>query len=280
MAANVNAQGFIPEIWDAAVYRTLEDNLVGKKICRNYSNKIKKAGDTIHFNGLADPKVSKYTGTVSYETLNDGQVSLLIDQQNYYAFDVTDVEEAMANVDLKGSQAERAGYEVKKACDTYIMKLYTEAGNSIPDDATCDTTTILSDIGLMKQKLAENNVQENDMWLVINPWVQLKLELAGIKFSINEGINGKGGMMWAKILGFDTYVTNQVYDSATTPTSHIMAGSYNAIVFAEALMKSETIRAETAFTTRVRGLHVFGAKVVKPKELVSAKLTYAAESTI
>jgi hypothetical protein len=280
MAANVNAQAFIPEIWDAAVYRTLEDNLVAKKICRNYSNKVKRFGDTIHFNGLADPAVTSYDGTVNYENLNAGTVSLLVDQQNYYGFDVTDIEQAMANVDLKGSQAERAGYALRKACDTYLMKLYSEAGNSIPDDANCDTASILSDIGLMKQKLAENNVDENDMWLVINPWIQLKLELAGIVFNINEGINGKGGMMWAKVLGFDTFVTNQVYNSATTPVSHIMAGSYNAIVFAEALMKSEALRAETAFATHVRGLHIFGAKVVKPKELVSAKLTYNAESTI
>lgn len=280
MASNVNAQAFIPEIWDAAVYRTLEDNLVAKKICRNYSNKVKKFGDTIHFPGLADPAVNSYTGTVSYENLNAGDVSLLIDQRNYYAFDVTDVEQAMADVDLKGSQAERAGYVLRKSCDTYLMGLYTEAGNVLTADTTCDTASILSDIGGLKQALAENNVEESDMWLVIPPWVQLKLELAGIKFSINEGINGKGGMMWAKILGFDTFVTNQVVNTATTPVSQIMAGSYNAIVFAEALMKSEALRAETAFATHVRGLHVFGAKVVKPKELATIALTYAAETAI
>ncbi len=280
MAANVNADAFIPEIWDAAVWRTLEDNLVAKKICRNYSDKVKKAGDTIHFNGLADPTVSSYEGTVNYENLNAGQVSLLIDQQNYYGFVVSDIEQAMANVDLKGSQAERAGYILRKTCDSYIMALYSQAGNSIPDDDTCDTTTIISDIGLMQQKLAENNVDENDMWCVINPWIQLKLKLAGIKFSINEGINGKGGMMWTKDLGLDIFVTNQVYNSATTPVSHIMAGSYNSIVFAEALMKSEALKDKDEFGTFLRGLHVFGAKVVKPMELVTAKLTYAAETAI
>jgi len=266
--------------WDAAVFRTLEDNLIARKICRNYSDKVSKFGDVIHFNGLAEPTVASYSGTVSYENLVSGTVSLPINVQNYYGFDVTDVEEAMANVDLKGSQAERAGYALKKAVDTEILKLYTEAGNSIADDANCDTASIISDIGLMKQKLAENNVPENDMWLVINPWIQLKLELAGIVFEINEGINGKGGMMWAKVLGFDTFVTNQVYDSATTPVSHIMAGSYNAIAYAEALQKSESLRAETAFATHVRGLHICGYKVIKPAELVSAKLTYNAESTI
>ena len=115
---------FIPEIWDAAVYRTLQDNLIAKQICRNYSDKVKKAGDTIHFNGLADPSVSAYSGTVSYENLNASQISLLIDQQNYYAFDVPDIDQSMANVDLKGSQTERAAYVLKKSCDTYIMGLY------------------------------------------------------------------------------------------------------------------------------------------------------------
>lgn len=280
MASNVNADAFIPEIWDAAVYRILEDNLIARKICRNYSDKVKKAGDVIHFNGLADPTVSSYSGTVTYETLVAGTVSLLIDQQNYYGFDVTDIEDAMANVDIRGSQTERAGYALKKACDTTIMGLYTQAGNSVTADTTCDTTTILSDIGLMKQKLAENNVMENDMWLVIPPWVQLKLELAGIKFSINEGVNGKGGMMWTKTLGFDVFITNQVVETAATPVSQIMGGSYNAIVFAEALMKSEDLRAETAFSTHIRGLHVFGAKVAKPLELVSLAVTYVAEAAI
>jgi hypothetical protein len=205
---------------------------------------------------------------------------LLVDKQKYYGFDVTDIEETMANVDLKGSQAERAGYQLKKACDSLIMGLYTEA-QALTADTTCDTTTILSDIGALKQKLAENNVPENNMWLVINPWVQLKLELAGIKFNINEGVNGKGGMMWAKILGFDAYVTNQVVNSnATGPVSEIMAGSYDSIVYAEALMKSESIRSETAFATHIRGLHVYGMKVVKPLELAKISLTYTAETAI
>lgn len=284
MAANVNAQAFVPEIWDASVMRTLEDNLVARKICRNYSDKVKAFGDTIYFNGLADPTVTAYAGTVSYENLAAGQVPLLIDKQYYYGFDVTDIEEAMANVDLKGSQSERAAYALKKNCDSLLLQTYSQAdsGNVVTADATCDTSTILSDIGLLGQMLAQNNVNEGDMWCVIPPWVKLKLQLAGIKFEINEGINGKGGMLWAKELGFDIFVTNQVYNSGSVaaPVSYVMAGSYNAIGYAETLLKSEAIRSETAFATHVRGLHVFGYRVLKPKELAYCALTYAAESSI
>ena len=285
MAANTNAKAFIPEIWDASILRTLEDNLVAKKVCNMKPTKaIQAAGDTVYFNGLGEPSISTYSGTVSYETLLDEQIALLIDQQNYYGFDVTDLEAAMANVDLKGSQTERAGYQLAKTCDAYVL------GTSITDDAaagtvtdsTCDSGTILSDIALVAQKLYEQNVTDNNMWMVIPPWVMIKMKLAGIKFSINEGINGKGGMQWSKDLGFDVYVTNNIPNlgSAASPQHIILAGSYQSIGFADKLMKSETLRAETAFADHVRGLHVFGARVIKPLELALGNFTYAAETAI
>lgn len=276
--SNVTVPAFVPEIWDAAVYRTLEDNLIGKKICRNKSDMVAKKGDTIHFNGLADPSVSAYTGTSTYENLEDATVSLLIDQDNYYAFKTDDLDKVMANVDVKGSQSERAAYQLKRTCDAYIMALYDQTANTVITDATCDTATIFSTIGEAKETLAENNVEESNMWMTIPPWVQLKLELAGIKFSINEGINGKGGMKWCDVLGFDIFVTNQVNNNGTV--YNVMAGSYDSMVYAESLMKSESLRAQTAFEDYVRGRHVFGAKVIKPKELVHLALTKATETAI
>lgn len=285
MAANTNAKAFIPEIWDASVLRTLEDNLVAKKICSmKPTSQIKGAGDTIYFNGLGEPTISAYTGTVSYETLKDNQIAMLIDQQNYYGFDVTDIEAAMANVDLKGSQTQRAAYQLAKTCDSYIFgsTTYGNATAGTVTDATCDSATILSNVATAAQKLLENNVTEDNMWMVLPPWVMIKLKLAGVSFSINEGINGKGGMQWTKDLGFDVFITNNLTNlgSASTPQSICLAGSYQSIGFADKLEKSEVLRAETAFSNHVRGLHVFGKKVVKPKELVKMDLTFAAETAI
>ena len=81
-------------------------------------------------------------------------------------------------------------------------------------------------------------------------------------------------------LGFDTFVTNQVYESVATPRYRTSwQVPYDAIVYAEALMKSEVLRAETAFAWHLRGLHVHGYKVVKPLELATMTMTYAAESS-
>lgn len=273
---------FVPQIWSTKILRTLEDNLIAKKICNMDSEgEIKKAGDTVYFPSLGDPTITAYTGTVTYEGLQDAGLTMHIDQQNYFAFKVTDIQKAQANVDLKGSQAARAAYKLKESCDTNILSLYGDANLTVTD-ATCDTATILSTMAAFEQQLAEVNVPTSDMWMVIPPWVRTKLKLAGISFQINNGINGTGGMAWTNELGYDIYVTNQVVNTGTValPVSKVMAGSYSAIAFAQQIIETESMRLESSFDTGVRGLHVFGRRVVRPDLLCTGTLTYAAETAI
>lgn len=277
----MSIQNFIPQIWSTKIIRTLEDNLVGKKICTlEAEGEIKKAGDTVFFNGLADPTISAYSGSVSYEALQDAGVVMLIDQKDYFAFKVSDIEKAQANVDVKGSQADRAAYKLQQSADTYIMGLHGQA--NLTSSASVTSANIFSSIGEVQNSLAQANVSDKDMWMVIPPWVRLKLELAGVKFQINNGINGTGGMAWTDALGFDIYVTNQVVNTGTValPVSKVMAGAYNSIGFASQIMETEAVRLESSFDTGVRGLHVYGAKVIQPNLLHTATLTYVAETTI
>lgn len=284
MANNVNADAFIPQIWDTSIQRTLEDNLIALKISRTRPRKgATKSGDTVYFNGLADPTVGDYSGSLTYETLDSGTVALLIDQQKQYAFKVTDVEQAMANVDLKGSQTSRAAYQLKKEVDTYIMGLYTQAdtGNVITD-GTCDSATILSDVSGAVRKLEEQNIMEGQMWMTIPPWVKEKLILAGVVFQINTGTNETGIMAWANYLGIDMFVTNQVVNlgSVAAPESKCMFGAYDAIVYDNVLEKSRMMELESSFDYGCSGLTVFGAKVIRPKELGYMALNYTAETAI
>lgn len=277
----MSIQNFIPQIWSTKILRTLEDNLVGKRICTLESEgEIKKAGDSVIFNGLTDPTINAYSGTITYEALQDASVIMLIDQQDYFAFKVSDIEKAQANVDVKGSQADRAAYKLQQTADTYIMGLYGQA--NLTSSATVTSANIFSSIGAVQQSLAQVNVSDSDMWMVIPPWVRLKLELAGVKFQVNNGINGTGGMAWTDALGFDIYVTNQVANTGTVaaPVSKVLAGAYNSIAFASQILETESIRLESSFNTGVRGLHVYGAKVIQPNLLHTATLTYSAETTI
>ena len=124
MNPNNVATSFIPELWDASILRTLEDNLVMKKICTaQIKAPIKQYGDTVYFNGLADPTITNYVGTLTHEDLVDSQIAMLIDKTKTFAFQVEDVDTLMANVDLKGSQTQRAAYNLKAAVEKDFLKM-------------------------------------------------------------------------------------------------------------------------------------------------------------
>ena len=275
------AKGFIPEIWDAQVYRTLEDNLVMKKIIRGVNmTAVKGFGDTIYFTSLADPSITNYTGTLTHEDLIDDQIAMLIDHEKTFAFKVRDEDALMANVDLPGSQAQRAAYNLKQSVETdFFQNIYTSATAGTVA-ATVTSATVLSSIAEMAQKLKEQNVTQSNMWIVIPPWVETKLRLAGVAFQINTGINGTGGMAWTNELGFDLYVTNTLYESASTPVTQVLAGSYQSIGYADKQLSTRRIELEGSRAVGIDGGLIYGYKVIKPKELALGSFTYGAETAI
>ena len=275
------AKGFIPEIWDAQVYRTLEDNLVMKKIIRGVNmTAVKGFGDTIYFTSLADPSITNYTGTLTHEDLIDDQIAMLIDHEKTFAFKVRDEDALMANVDLPGSQAQRAAYNLKQSVETdFFQNIYTSATAGTVT-ATVTSATVLSSIAEMAQKLKEQNVTQSNMWIVIPPWVETKLRLAGVAFQINTGINGTGGMAWTNELGFDLYVTNTLYESASTPVTQVLAGSYQSIGYADKQLSTRRIELEGSRAVGIDGGLIYGYKVIKPKELALGSFTYGAETAI
>ena len=283
---NVNnvARGFIPELFDASVLRTLEDNLVMKQICKApIKAPIKEMGDTVYFTDLADPTISDYTGSLTAEDLVDSQIAMLIDKTKTFCFKVQDVDRLMANVDLKGSQSQRAAYALKDAMEKDLFQnIAGDANAGTALSATITSANVLSYVSELARQLYENNVQENNMFMLLPPWMMTKLKLAGVGFSINQGTNGTGGMFWTKDLGFDTYITNTVYNSGTqaTPVSTVYAGSYQSIGFAEHLMQTRMIDLSASRAQQIDGGAVYGYKVIKPKELAKGVFTFGSETTI
>ena len=271
----------IPKLVSTKILRTLENNLIAKQICNMEPDApIKKQGDTVYFAGLNDPTISSYSGSISYEDIQDGSVPLLIDQKNYYAFKVEDIEAFQSVIDIKGSQVERAGYGLRNTCDQYILGLHAGAGNALA--ATLTEVNILSSISKMARVLKENNVME--AWVVVPPWVEELLELAGVKFQINNGMDGaKGGLKWAMYRDLTIYCSNNVVTTGSEGSfvSKVMAGSSNSIIFAEQIMKNRFIPdLEDSFAGGASGLHVFGSRVLKPHELVTLTATQGSVTTI
>ncbi|MBO7401095.1 MAG: hypothetical protein J6U75_07810 [Clostridia bacterium] len=259
----------IEKIISAEILSTNEDNLIANKICNtSFAGDIKNAGDSVTFIGLNDPAVGSYNGTVSYEEIDDNAIKLNIDQDKYFAFKVSDLEALRSSIGLKDSQTKRASYNLKKSVDSYVLGLYGQAGTTLTS-ATVTPANALQVVAEMKEALEKANVPDGQSWIVIPPFLKTKLILAGIKFSVNEGVNGTGAIGYTDELGCDLYVSNQLSNYGTT--YYALAGSYSAIGYAEQILDTQVIdRMEDSFDTAVRGRIVFGAKVIKPGELVCA----------
>ena len=262
----------------AAIMRGLEDNLIANRICQNqYSGEIEHQGDSVIFPYLAEPTVNNYSGTVTYEELEDAAITLNVDQAKYVAFKVGNIDALQTSIDLKGSQAERAVYRLRREIDKYVLGLYAQAGTTL-SDVSITSQNVISTLSTMAQKLEEKNVNSEGIWLAVPPFVKKYLRDAGVRMQINNGINGKGGLFWTNELGFDLFVTNNL--SVVSNKTKVLGGSYNAIAFAGQMVENENIRLENSFDDAFRALYVFGAKVIKPQELICVGVAEGEDSGI
>jgi hypothetical protein len=272
----------IPKLVSTKILMTLQNNLVAKKICTmDTGSEIRRMGDTVTFPGLARPTISAYQGSISPESLEDAGVTLIINQKNHYAFYVDDIQAFQSVIDVKGTSVEEAAYGLQNAADAYVLGLYAGAGTTIT--ATVSETIALSTTSTVVRKLTEANVKPGQRWMVIPPWYAEKLDLAGVKFQIKDGTgDAKDGVQWVRHLDTDIFVSNNLTTTGAEGSynTKCLAGSYNSIVYAEQILKSRFIQdVPGAFAAQCDGLHVFGAKVVKPTELVQINATQAAASS-
>jgi len=267
----------VAKLIEAKVYRTLENELIAKRIC---TQKGIKNGDTMTFLGLSDVSVVDYTGgDVTFEELKDASIKLIIDKAKAFAFKVGDIQAYQSVVDLKGSQAERGAYQIRNVTDADILSVYDQAGTTVA--ATVTSANILSTLAAMRQKADENNVGK--LIVVLPPWVKQKLILAAIKFSVNEGMKGAGYMGYLDALDMDIYISNNVTNTGTaaSPVSECIACGENSIVFGDQIDETDIIeKFEKSFESGVKHLYTYGFKVLKPLEVIRATLTYSAETTI
>lgn len=266
---------YIPELWNAAMMDDFEKAHVFGKVCRcKIDAPITKKGQTVHISGIGDITIGDYTGgNITMQDLDDAGVILKIDQAKYFDFTVDDVDGLQANGDLMGVATKKASYTLKDTADSYLNGiLYAGAGLTAVDDSDMDIATVISGVAEMALALDEKSVPSEQQWIIVPFWVRTKLLLAGIYHAndLKGNINGFVGGQ----LGIDMYASNNV------GTTHPIAGAYGAVAYAEQIVETVAFSPELRFGDALKGLHVYGSKVVKPNELVSGTWTETAESVI
>lgn len=279
----MSVSNFIPTIWSAKIFQELEKAHILVPLCnRDYEGEITSYGDTVKINSVGSISIDNYVPNsteIDPEQLDSTQAVLEIDQAKYFAFYLDDVDNAQTKPKLMGEAMRKAAYALADTADRHIASLHSDAGISITAGNTQsdDVIPLLSELS---RRMSENNVPQAGRWLVVPPWFQAKLVLAQV-VKETQNITSDDALRngWVgRCFGFDVYMSNNLNEVATTPQHNLLAGTNRAISFAEQVVKLEAYRPEDAFSDAVKGLHVYGAKVIDPASLASIDATWQAES--
>jgi N4-gp56 family major capsid protein len=278
---------FIPEIWSAELMVALRKRLVFAQPAianRDYEGDISQSGDTVRITSISDPTIGNYVPNVTAitpENLTDAQRTLLIDQSKYFAFEVDDVEMRQAKGNVMPEAMSRAAYKLADIVDQYIAAFYTvvPAANRATAVTIGATPTKVYDNVLvpLSVKLDEANNSSDGRWIVLPPWLYGNLLLDARFIKVNES-GTSSGLRNAEVgsaAGFTIYKSNNVVNSATD-VWEVLAGAGNmAISYAEQINKVEAYRPESAFSDAVKGLHLWGSKVIRPEALAGCAVDVA-----
>lgn len=276
---------FIPEVWSAAILEALRAKLVFPSLCnRDYEGDIREAGDTVHITGYNDVTVHKYTRgqAITVDDATDKEAAVLkIDQSDYFAFKVNDLDKTQAKADLTGKFTNSAAYNMMKNVETYISNLM-DAAVSTPAKTVAVGTPADAYLAVVEagRKLDVQNVPDEGRWIVVSPdFYALLLQdsrfIEGTEAGHNTLLNGVVG----QVRGFTVVKSNNVPSKKASPdTQSILAGTNAAVTFAQQVSKVEAMRMQTDFADMVRGLDLYGAKVIRPECLTKITLNLSTTS--
>ena len=272
---------FIPEIWSQKLnYMLTKECVMLQCVNKNWEGEIKNQGDKVKIITPADVAISTLsTSNITYSELEPTSQDLVIDQKKFFAFKINDVAKVQANADIMEAHLKNAKKAIEEVQDAYILSLHTgvDSKNIVGSESsavTLDKTTIYSKFVELALCLKNSNAVTSDAkpWVVINPTIESYLlqssEFIGAHNVADETLR-EGAI--GRIAGMDVLVSTNLTD--VSGKYYVLAGTNEAITFASQLAKIESLRDKDSFSDLVRGLYLYGAKVVQPKALAKMVVT-------
>lgn len=274
---------FVPEIWAAELLDAVQKALVfGSPAVVNtdYEGEISAAGDTVHINSFSDPTITTYTQgtTLTYEDLNTSDQTLVIDQAKSFSFKVDDIDKRQMMGDLMAKAMNRAGYKLRDTVDQYIEALFAgvPSANAVGTVSVPTATPLVAYDSVLiplKVKLDEANVPTEGRFCVLPPWMHGRL-LRDDRFVRADAAGGvKGGVQGNGVIGQAAGFTIAVSNNCSLVTGddyRVSAGVTDAITLATQINEVEALRLQTTIADAVRGLLLYGAKLVRPEMIATA----------
>ena len=294
---------FLPSIYSKKVLNFFRKASVVEAITNtDYAGEISAYGDSVKI--IKEPTITVYDYTRGSDTtqtkLTDQEITLVVDSAKAFKFIVDDIETNMSHVNFKEVASSSAAYSLKDSYDAAVLTtMFAGVSASAPDhvigaDAAAGTggvgeTTASVDLGVasevdpldlmarMARLLDDQSVPEENRWFVASPDFYEELSQSGSKllsvdFNAGQGSIRNGLVSSGKLRGFDMYKSNNI-PSVSTATGQCLGGHMSSTATANTILSTEVIRDPSSFGDIVRGLHVYGAKVLRDDAMVKAFYT-------
>lgn len=288
----MSTTNFIPTIWSARILAALEKQLVYTKFFnRDYEGEIRDAGDTVKIGLVGAPTVKKYTKGTDIAAPDDVTVTdatLSVDQADYFNIAVDDVDAAQSKINLLESASSQTGYAFGDVTDQYLAGLLVAgtggtigtkaAPKSITDAKPEDAYNLLVDL---KVALDRQNCPTAGRVCVVPPEFEgfMLKDSRFVAVATNDSNERLTEGTVYKSAGFEIHVSNNApHDakggSGSTTVYDVIAGCDQSGTYADQILNTEAYRPEKSFKDAVKGLHVYGAKVLRSACVYNAKVSF------
>lgn len=292
---------FIPEIWSGKLIENFYDATVLAAISNtDYEGEIRNMGDTVNIRTTPEITIRDYVKgqTLTVENPDKPKLQLVIDKGEYFACVEDDVDRVQADINLMDTWSKDASERMKIKIDQRVLTDLlpdiaatnkggtageqsasfnlgtTGAPLTVSKDGAGGTTSVIDLIVDMGTVLDEANAPEGDRFLVIPAKMAGLIKKSELKDASLTGDgtsvvrNGRLGM----IDRFTIYVSHNLY--VDSGKYSIIGGHKMGFTFASQMTEMESLRSESTFGNIIRGLQVYGYKVVKPEALSQAVIQF------
>ena len=285
---------WVPQIYSKKVQIALRKAATAEAICNtDYMGEIKNFGDTVNIVQEPQITVSDYTRglATSATALTDQELILVVDQAKYFQFALDDIEKRFSHINFQSVASDNAAYKLRDALDSNVFaylgldaQVSTTANRigttAAPQDVGFATGEIdpLNSMSTSAKLLDIQNAPEEGRWFVGAPeWydalANTSSKLLSVDYNAGKGSLRNGLVASGLVRGFQMYKSNNLATvdlsgltpagSATQPVA--TWGQMSSTSCASQLKIVESLRSTTTFADIVRGLLVFGRKVLRPE---------------
>lgn len=265
---------FIPELWAAQMLDVwFNESVFAALVNREYEG-LATRGNTVHISGVVAPAIKDYkTGvsgarTTAADAISDTGVDLLIDQEKSFDFYVDDIDRAQATGTLE-AYTTAAGQGLTADSETFLGNLLVAGGTPATTTAIPDTGDEAFDVVRdLRKQMNKAKVPADSRVLVVNAEFESLLLGANSKLTAVNVSGDNSGLRNAtlgQLLSFRTVVTNYL---PAVDAPQAVAFNTRCAAFVSQIDQTEGMRAQDKFADRIRGLHVYGGKVVRPEGVI------------